>query len=197
LLRSNSLCKGRRICGIVLGSILTDGDERRTIHMAISEGVRLSHLIRQKTEEFRAVCKGIDEKTASRAPEGRWSPKQIVSHLCGPEGLGYLPSMQAFLDQDTPRLDIKPEDPFFSEKRSRMTLSELLSEFEREYNRQIDFVKGLTEEQLARKAHIPLLKDTPLGEYLTLAQWIGAIADYHVGFHIDHLKEILQALTGR
>ena len=162
--------------------------------MATAEGIRLSQVIRPKMEQFRELCKEIDEKTASRAPEGRWSPKQIISHLCGPEGVGYLPSMQAFLEKDTPRLDIKPEDPFFSENRSRMTLLELLSEFTREYNRVVEFAKGLTEEQLARKAHIPLLKETPIGEYPTLAQWIGAIGGYHLGFHIDHMKEILQAL---
>ena len=162
--------------------------------MATSEGVRLSRLIRQKMEQFKGVCKGVDEKTASRAPEGRWSPKQIVSHLCGPEGIGFLPGMQAFFAKDTPRLDIKPEDPFFSENRSRMTLSELLTEFEKECNRVAGFAEGLTDEQLARKAHIPMLKESPLGEYPTLAQWIGAIGEYHVGFHIDHMKEILQAL---
>ncbi len=162
--------------------------------MATSEGVRLSQLIRQKMEQFKEVCKGIDEKTASRAPKGRWSPKQIVSHLCGPEGIGFLPGMQAFLDKDTPRLDIKPEDPFYSENRSRMTLAELLSEFESECNRVAELAKGLTDEQLARKAHIPMLKESPLGEYPTLAQWIGALGEYHVGFHIDHMKEIRQAL---
>jgi len=162
--------------------------------MATSEGVRLSQLIREKMEQFKTACKGIDEKTASRAPEGRWSPKQIVSHLCGPEGIGFLPSMQAFLDKDTPRLDIKPEDPFFSEKRSRMTLAELLSEFEKECNRVAAFAEKLSDQQLARKAHIPMIKESPLGEYPTLALWIGAIGEYHVGFHIDHMKEVRQAL---
>ena len=40
----------------------------------------------------------------------------------------------------------------------------------------------------------PLLKDTPMGKYPTLAAWIDGIADYHLTFHIDHMYEILQAL---
>jgi hypothetical protein len=38
-----------------------------------------------------------------------------------------------------------------------------------------------------------MLKDSPIGEYPTLAQWAFGLGDFHVGFHIDHLKEILQA----
>jgi hypothetical protein len=162
--------------------------------MGNAEGIRLAQGIQQKADELKRLLAGLDEKTASRAPAGRWSPKEILSHVCGPEGVGLMPSFQIFLDQDTPRLDIKPEDPFYSENRRRMALSALLSEFEREYSRIAEFVKGLSEEKLKRKAHIPLLKETPIGEYPTLAQWAGAIGDYHLGFHVDHLKEVLQAL---
>jgi hypothetical protein len=162
--------------------------------MTSSEGVRLSQLVRQKTEEFKKVCQGIDEATASRAPAGRWSPKEIVSHLCGPEGIGFMATIQTMLREDTPRLDIKPDDPFFTENRSRMTLAALLAELEIHYGKIADLAAGLSAEQLARKAHIPLLKETPLGEYPTVAMWIEAIASYHMGFHIDHMKEILQGL---
>ena len=75
-----------------------------------------------------------------------------------------------------------------------MTLKELLSEIEGEYSHLADAVEGLSEDQLARKAHIPLLKESPLGEYPTLAMWVRAIGEHHLGSHIDHMKEILQAL---
>ena len=162
--------------------------------MASTERVRLMKLINEKVRALTALCKVIDEETASRAPEGRWSPKEILSHLCGKEGEGFTATVQAYLDQDTPRIDIEPENPFFSDRRSRMTMAELLAEFEQEYKRIADLTASLTDEQLARKAHIPLLKETPMGEYPTLAMWIQAIAEYHVGFHIDHMREILQGL---
>jgi len=162
--------------------------------MASTESVRLTKLINKKVRELTALCQVIDEKTASRAPEGRWSPKEILSHLCGKEGEGFMVTVQAYLDQDTPRIDIEPENPFFSDKRSRMTIAELLAEFEQEYKKIADLTASLTDEQFARKAHIPLLKETPIGEHPTLAMWIDAIADYHLSFHIDHMKEILQEL---
>ncbi|MGD0237956.1 MAG: DinB family protein [Syntrophorhabdales bacterium] len=162
--------------------------------MSSQQAAKLSQLIRQKVDEMKRLCQGLDEKTASRAPSGRWSPKQILSHICGPDGVGLIPAINTILEQDTPRLDLDPGNPFFTERRSRMTVAELLKEFEGEYDRLAGLVAGLSDEQLARKAHVPALKETPMGEYLTLAVWVTALAERHMGFHIDHMKEILQEL---
>jgi hypothetical protein len=45
----------------------------------------LAQNIREKIEELKRVCEGLDENTTSSAPAGRWSPKEILSHLLGPE----------------------------------------------------------------------------------------------------------------
>ena len=164
--------------------------------MQTPEAERLANIIREKAREFRSLCEGVDEATASSAPADRWSPKEIVSHLIGPEWFGMMPTFRAFLEHDTPFLDLETENSFFSEKRASMTFDELLAQFELEYRWIADFVANLSEEQLNRKAHIPMLKESPLGEYPTLAGWCEAIGSYHLGMHIDHLREILQLLHG-
>ncbi len=162
--------------------------------MTTPEGAQLAQGIRRHADEFRKLCEGVGEDTANRAPGDRWSPKQVVSHLCGPEGTGFMPSIRAILDQDAPRLDIEVDNPFFTGKRTSMTMAELLADFEAEYSRLAELVEGLTREQLDRKVHIPILKGTPLGEHTTLAGWVEALSEYHLVFHIDHMKEILQEL---
>jgi len=116
--------------------------------MATSLGNQLAQDIRQKVQELKQVCQGVDESLASRAPKDRWSPKQILSHLSGPEGTGHLPILRAFLDSDIPTIDLQTEDPFFTENRARMSFAELVVECEKNYERVADLAAELSEEQL-------------------------------------------------
>ena len=163
--------------------------------MATSRGNQLAQEIRQKVAALKQVCQGVDENLASRAPTDGWSPKQILSHLCGPEDVGHLPILRAFVDSDTPMIDLITDNPFFTDNRARMSVSELVAECEMNYQRVANFAAELTDEQLARKAHIPKLKDSPLGEYPTLEGMIDGLCAYHVQDHIDHLRKILASLS--
>jgi hypothetical protein len=105
-------------------------------------GAQLSEAIRRKAGEFRRLCDGIDEATASRAPSGRWSPKEIVSHLSGAEGGGFMTSVKAFLDEDTPEVELHPGQTQLSDRRARMSFAQLLEEFDKGYGALAEFVSG-------------------------------------------------------
>lgn len=163
--------------------------------MATSRGNQLAQEIRQKVAALKQVCQGVDEDLASRAPTDRWSPKLILSHLCGPVDVGHLPILRAFVDSDTPMIDLITGNPFFTEIRARMSISELVAECEMNYQRIANFAAELNEKQLARKAHVPKLKDSPLGEFPTLDGMIYGLGVYHVQDHTDHLRETLSTLS--
>lgn len=166
-------------------------------NMSTSTGIELSQNIRRNIEELKHVCEGVDEVTASRSPEGRWSPKEILSHLWGPEGSGHLSILEAFLDRDAPTIDIQTENPFLSQERSRMRFAQILAEVEKEYDRISRFAAGLSGKELDRKGRFPMLKDSPYGEFVTLESWIGLLggfSDSHLQFHINHMREVLQGL---
>jgi hypothetical protein len=162
--------------------------------MATPEGNRLAQSIRLKMTEIRSLCEDLDDEAASRSPSGRWSPKQIISHLSGPEGKSFIQTINLLLEHENPRLDIEAGNDFFTENRSRMTIKKLLAECEREIDQIADRVATLSEAQLGKKIHVLLLKDSPIGEYPTLAELIGAMGEWHMDFHIKHMKEILQEL---
>ena len=163
--------------------------------MATSHGNKLAHNVREKVEELRRACEGVDENTASRAPSGRWSPKEILSHLCGPDGVGLMPLLKAFIERENPTLEIEVENPFFTEARAKLSFAQLVTQCCGEYERIARFATELNEEQLERTAHIPQFAGTPLGEHPTLASVINGLGQFHLGSHTEHLREILKELS--
>ena len=163
--------------------------------MVNTKGNQLAQGIRTKLHELLEVCEALDENRAALAPAGRWSPKEILSHLWGRDGYGYLPMLQAYLDAECPFIDIEPGNPFYSDRRAELDASQLLDEVIGEFERIAGFADMLSDEQLARKAHIPKLKESPIGEYPTLEQLVGGLGEFHLQFHIDHMKEILESLS--
>src|SRR3990172_5504212 len=145
----------------------------------------------QKVREIKEAVSGVSEQQASRRPApGEWCVKEVLSHLSGRETASFRDGLNIFLEQDTPEMDLTPGDPYYSPQREKLSLSELLSKVEEQYSGIGKFLAGLTEEQLARKAHIAFLKETPLGEYPTLAQWASAIMHFHLTEHINQLRNL-------
>jgi len=159
-------------------------------------GEQLAQVVRQKMSDLAAACQGVDEADASRSPEGRWSPKEILSHLIGPGKDAHVKVMRRFMEEDTPTLDLTPENTHFSPERAGTAFAQLASEAQEEYGRIADFAASLSQEQLSRKARIPMLKESPLGEYPTLGKLIFGLGDFHVQFHIKHMQEVLKELSG-
>src|SRR3970282_711457 len=144
--------------------------------------------LEQKMKERGEAMEGMREDDAARRPaDGEWSCKEMLSHLMGDEGESFVAGLRRIADGDTPLIGVGAGLAAFSPARRAMSLSEMRAGVWRQYEEVADFISGLNDEQLARKARVPLLKDTPIGEYPTLGQWAGAIINFHLTDHIGQM----------
>ncbi|KKL75718.1 hypothetical protein LCGC14_2052080 [marine sediment metagenome] len=153
--------------------------------------------VEQRLSELDEALAGMDEaKAGQRAADGEWCCKEVLSHLMGDEGESYVAGLRRFIDEDTPLIGVMVGLPYYTPARQAMSLAEMRAGVRRQYQEVADFLADLSDEQLSRKAQIPLLKDTPIGEYATLAQWVGALLNLHLPNHINQVRNARQALTG-
>ena len=157
----------------------------------MSMGNALSEQMAQKVGEIKQVVAGLsDEKASKPAAEGEWSAKQVLSHLCGDNDALSMYEFKRFLAEETPDLGINPGE--HGDVRKGAPITELVSKIESDYAEIGQFLSRLSDEQLARKAHVPFLKESPLGEYPTLGQWAGAVINFHLADHVNQLRTLAQ-----
>ena len=145
----------------------------------------------QKVRELHEAVSGLSEEKASQRPaEGEWCAKEVLSHLTGEEMDTFYADLKRFLEEDTPALDVIPGQAHFDDERKSWSTQALLGAVEKQYNEIGTFLAGLSDEQLNRKGHVPLLKETPIGEYPTLGQWAGALINFHLNDHVQQLQSL-------
>lgn len=151
----------------------------------------LHQQLQQKVDEIKQTVSGISEEKASKRPsEGEWCVKEVLSHLSGDDGDDFA-ILQRVTEEDTPLVEFEIGVSHY-EGRENMSVGELMSRVDATYGEMAKFLSGLSEEQLARKAHAPQLKETPLGEYPTLGLLAGALINFHLNDHINHLRNLSQ-----
>src|SRR3990170_6851681 len=157
----------------------------------MSMGSALSEQLAAKVKEVTGAVAGLsDDQAAKPKAEGEWSAKQVLSHLCGDADALSMYEFKRFLAEETPDLGLSPGN--YGDVRKNASVKELVSKLESDYAAIGGFLAGLNDEQLGRKAHVPFLKETPLGEYPTLGQWAGAIVNFHLADHVQQLRNCAQ-----
>ncbi len=158
--------------------------------MVSEAGTSLRDALGQKMDELSEALNGLDEaKAGQRAADAEWCCKEILSHLMGDEGDDVLAPMRQIIEEDTPLIGIVTGLPYYTPDRQTMSLTEMRGAVSSRYRELAEFVGGLTDADLARKARVPLFKETPIGEYATMAQFVGAL-----NFHLtDHISQISNA----
>jgi hypothetical protein len=155
----------------------------------MSMGSALSEQLAAKVKEVTAAAASLsDDQAAKPKAEGEWSAKQVLSHLCGDSDALSMYEFKRFLAEETPDLGLSPGN--YGDTHKNASVKELVSKIESNYAAIGSFLAGLNDDQLGRKAHIPFLKETPLGEYPTLGQWAGAVINFHLADHLNQLRAL-------
>jgi hypothetical protein len=158
--------------------------------MGMADG--LAQQLAAKVSEVKSIVSGISEEDAAQKPAAdEWCANEVLSHLIGEELGDWKARIELIVKEDTPLIDLTPGISY-TEKRTEKTTSALLSAFETDYAAFGKYLGSLTDEQLSRKAHVPLFKESPLGEYPTLAQFATGIINYHVADHVQQLRNLCQ-----
>lgn len=153
-------------------------------------GQGLQEQVATKVNEVKSLVSGMSVEQALKKPSaGEWCANEVLSHLIGEELGEWKARIEAFVIQDTPTIEITPGISFI-EGRSGQSTGELLAEFESAYSTFGTFLAGLSQEQLSRKAHVPLFKETPLGEYPTLEQFAAGVISFHVADHVQQIRSL-------
>jgi DinB superfamily len=155
-------------------------------------GPSLQQQLDRKVQEIKQAVSGLSEEEASKKRgEEEWSVKEVLSHLSGDGSTDAASLLDRVVKEDTPQIDIHPGMSYY-EGRESIPLRELTSSVESTYSEMGAFLSGLNEEQLNRKAQVPLLKETPIGEYPTLGQLAGALINFHLNDHVQQLRNLSQ-----
>jgi hypothetical protein len=157
--------------------------------MAHSPAAPLHDAILLPAQEIADIVRAMSGADASRRPEpGTWSAREIISHLCQTDNESFLDGIGRFVLEDTPEIEVTPGVTHYTPERHTIALDDLVDGFLRQYERIADYVARLGDEQFVRRAHIAHFKDTPLGEYPTLADWVRRISESHLQGHLAELR---------
>ncbi len=160
--------------------------------MVSEAGTSLREALGQKMDELSEALEGLDEeKAGQRAVDAEWCCKEVLSHLMGDEGEDILAPLRRIIEEDTPLIGIVTGLPYYTPDRQTMSLAELRGAVPSRYRELAEFLGGLNDADIARKARVPLFKETPIGEYATMAQFVGAL-DFHLTDHINQIRNARQ-----
>jgi hypothetical protein len=149
----------------------------------------LPDAILRRAQEIAEIVGAMGEPKASRRPEpGAWSAREIVSHLCQTDNESFLDGIGRFVLEEKPEIEVTQGVTHYTPERHAIGLDDLVEGFLRQYELIADYVARLGDEQLGRRAHIALFRDTPAGEYPTLAEWVQGISEFHLQAHLDELR---------
>src|SRR5262249_19609612 len=110
-------------------------------------------------------------------------------------GGGPTRAVELFRPKDLPLLETDLGKPYLNDERKRMSLKQFIDAIDEQRRQVFAVVASLSDDELqTRKAKIPLFKQFMGTEEVPLAQYVGALFDYHWNDHAGQLAKIRKAV---
>jgi hypothetical protein len=160
-----------------------------------SESVReLERNVSAAHENLSRQLRGLEPHLERSDAPGEWTAREVLSHLLFRPGFSPVALLKTFADRDLPVVEIVPGATFLDDHRRKMTLKEFADALDTQRRAVLEYLGGLTEAQLARRARIPLFKQFMGTDEITIPMFVGAIFGYHWNDHAGQLAKIRKAI---
>jgi len=155
--------------------------------------------LRGKTDaawaKLNRLVQGMEPYLDRTNAPGEWTTRETLCHLAGSESPRLVDVVRTFSRTDYPRFDLHPADTAVTPEREEMTLAQLVGLLETQRTEIYAYLDSLPEVDLTeRKLRIPLFKQFMGTDEISLAQFVGAMFDFHWNDHASQLAKIREAV---
>ena len=143
---------------------------------------------------LRAQLQGMEPHLDRSDAPGQWTTREVLCHLLFKHGWKPVPLLKSFAEKDLPVIEVRPGDTDVTPERKSMTLKQFADTLEGQRRDVMNYLEGLGESDLRRKARIPIFKEIMGIDEIDIPTFVGALFDYHWNDHAGQLAKIRNAV---
>jgi len=145
-------------------------------------------------ENLGRQLEGLEAHLERTPAPGEWTARQLLCHLLFEPGFDPVPLLESFAAVELPVVEITPGVATVTPERQRMTLPELTAALDAQRQAVFAYLETLDEDELERRARIPIFKPLIGTDEITLPIFVGAMFERHWNGHADQLAQIRRAV---
>ena len=123
-----------------------------------------------------------------------WTARQVLCHLLGEPGWRPVSVLSTFATTELPLIEINPGQTHVTPERQMMRLQQFTKALDRHRREVFEYLESLGDEDLQRKARIPLFKEFLGTDEVTIPTWVGVFFGAHWSDHAGQLAKIRKAV---
>ncbi len=144
--------------------------------------------------QLRAQLQGMEAHLEKSDAPGQWTTREVLCHLLFEPGWKPVPLLKSFADKNLPVIEVDPGLVEVTAERKTMTLKQFADALDAQRRDVMNYLDGLGEADLGRKARIPIFKEIMGVDEVDIPTFVGALFDYHWNDHASQLGKIRKAV---